>query len=154
MQNENLKVNSSQAFLFYHQPKIFIIMETTTESKMCLCCSKKINGRADKKFCDDFCRNTYNNRLKGNINNVIRNVNGALTKNRRILESLLPESEMHKFVTKEKLVKLGYRMKYHTHVVNNQKGQTYFFCYDHGYKEADGGNVMIVRSYIPERPSV
>lgn len=41
---------------------------------------EKINGRADKKYCDDFCRNSYNNHLKGQINNVIRNVNNALLK--------------------------------------------------------------------------
>ncbi|MCO6461943.1 MAG: hypothetical protein J5I59_11090 [Saprospiraceae bacterium] len=122
-------------------------METISDVKQCLNCSKKVIGRADKKFCDDFCRNNYNNHLKSQTNNVIRNVNGALTKNRRILESLLPEDESHKFVPKEKLLKMGYRFKYQTHFINNQKGQTYFFCYDHGYRETENQLVMIVRTF-------
>jgi len=126
-------------------------METSTVEKLCLCCSKRLNGRADKKFCDDFCRNTYNNNLKSQINNVIRNINNALSKNRRILESFLPETEVHKFVSKDKLLKKGFRMKHHTHLINNQKGQTYYFCYDHGYRLTDNDNVLIVRSYFPAK---
>lgn len=29
--------------------------------KKCLWCEKVINGRSDKKYCDDSCRNNYNN---------------------------------------------------------------------------------------------
>lgn len=31
--------------------------------KKCLECGEKIVGRADKKFCNDYCRNAYNNNL-------------------------------------------------------------------------------------------
>ncbi|MEI9808189.1 MAG: hypothetical protein WDO16_10100 [Bacteroidota bacterium] len=64
-----------------------------TETKNCLACDKPLKGRSDKKFCDDYCRNTYNNQLKSISNNNIRNINNTLTKNRRILEGLLPETE-------------------------------------------------------------
>ena len=60
------------------------------ESRKCLVCGKPLKGRSDKKFCDDYCRSSYNNDLKSAANNYIRNVNNALGKNRRILESLLP----------------------------------------------------------------
>jgi hypothetical protein len=63
------------------------------EAKLCLFCEKPLKGRSDKKFCDDYCRAAYNNDLKSAANNNIRNVNNALGKNRRILESLLPEGE-------------------------------------------------------------
>ena len=58
------------------------------QSKNCLACDKPVKGRTDKKFCDDFCRNKYNNQLKAGCNNYVRNINNALGKNRRILESL------------------------------------------------------------------
>ncbi len=57
-------------------------------SNYCLECSEPLRGRFDKKFCGDSCRNVYNNRVNGNVNNYVRNVNNVLRKNRRILDSL------------------------------------------------------------------
>lgn len=37
---------------------------TATETATCLNCDKTLKGRTDKKFCDDYCRNSYNNQLK------------------------------------------------------------------------------------------
>ncbi|MEP7253841.1 MAG: hypothetical protein ABI683_15720, partial [Ginsengibacter sp.] len=68
-------------------------MTAENNRKLCLTCGKQVKGRTDKKFCDDYCRNNYNNQLKSNSTNLIRNVNNALGKNRRILESLIPGSE-------------------------------------------------------------
>ena len=34
------------------------------DSKVCLACGKPLKGRIDKKFCDDYCRNNYNNQQK------------------------------------------------------------------------------------------
>ena len=31
------------------------------KNKKCLSCGKLLKGRVDKKFCDDYCRNNYNN---------------------------------------------------------------------------------------------
>ena len=31
--------------------------------KNCLECGEAFNGRIDKKFCSDYCRNTYNNKI-------------------------------------------------------------------------------------------
>ena len=61
--------------------------------KNCLTCDKPLKGRSDKKFCDDYCRNNYNNQLKSITTNQMRNVNNALGKNRRILEELIPAGE-------------------------------------------------------------
>jgi hypothetical protein len=43
----------------------------------CLACDKPLKGRTDKKFCDDYCRNNYNNQLKAAKNNVVRNINNG-----------------------------------------------------------------------------
>ena len=61
--------------------------------KLCPECGDKIIGRADKKFCSDSCRNTYNNALNKDSKNLIRNINNSLRKNYRILESLNPEGK-------------------------------------------------------------
>ena len=65
------------------------------ETKTCLACGKPLKGRVDKKFCDDYCRNNYNNqqKAKGSHSNFVRNINNTLLKNRKILESILPEGE-------------------------------------------------------------
>src|SRR5688572_4129184 len=98
--------------------------------KICLTCEKPLRGRADKKFCNDFCRNTFNNQLKGPGNNMVRNINNVLGKNRRILEALLPEGEETAKAHKEYLQQLGFQFKYLTHTYMTRTGKTYFYCYD------------------------
>ena len=59
----------------------------------CLECGSKILGRIDKKFCNDSCRNTYNNKLNKDRRNLVRNTNNRLRKNYRILEELNPDQK-------------------------------------------------------------
>jgi predicted nucleic acid-binding Zn ribbon protein len=48
------------------------------EPKSCLKCGKTIRGRIDKKFCDDYCSNVYNNHIKAESNHYVRNINHIL----------------------------------------------------------------------------
>jgi predicted nucleic acid-binding Zn ribbon protein len=112
----------------------------------CMACGKAVKGRSDKKFCDDFCRNAYNNQLKAVNNNYIRNVNNALRRNRRILESLLKENEETARVNKARLQQQGFQFKYLTHTYTNKKGNIYLFCYDYGYLPLENEWYLVVRS--------
>ncbi len=116
-----------------------------TEIKNCLACDKPLKGRADKKFCDDYCRNSYNNQLKSISNNNIRNINNTLGKNRRILETLLPETEETAKANKEKLQRLGFNFKYITHTYITKTGKTYLYCYEYGYLPLDNDWFLIVK---------
>ncbi|MFT4155293.1 DUF2116 family Zn-ribbon domain-containing protein [Parafilimonas sp.] len=116
------------------------------EPKKCLHCGKAIRGRSDKKFCDDYCRNNYNNQLKAQSNNYVRNISNALGKNRRILESLLSKTEEKGKTTRQILMQQGFSFKYFTHTYIHKKGNTYFFCYDYGYLPLDNDWYLIVRS--------
>ena len=69
------------------------MIEQTIANRQCTYCQKIIRGRTDKKFCDDYCRNGFNNQLKSTTNNLVRNTNHALGKNRRLLEGIIPEGE-------------------------------------------------------------
>jgi predicted nucleic acid-binding Zn ribbon protein len=120
-------------------------MMQATENKKCIYCGSTIKGRADKKFCNDYCRNAYNNQLKSNSNNLVRNINNALSKNRRILESILPETEETAKASKEKLTRLGFQFKYLTHTYVTKSGKTYFYCYDHGYLPLDNDWYLVVK---------
>jgi predicted nucleic acid-binding Zn ribbon protein len=113
--------------------------------KNCLACNKPVKGRADKKFCDDYCRNAYNNQLKTSSDKLVININNALKKNRRILDALLPAQEEMAKTTKEKLLAKGFQFKYITHTYINKKGNTYFFCYDFGYLPLENDWYLLVK---------
>ena len=115
------------------------------EKKTCLNCHKSIQGRSDKKFCDDYCRNNYNNQLNAPHNNLIRNINHALKRNRNIMESCLPEREDTMKTTRQNLLIKGFQFKYSTHTYTNKKGNTYTFCYDYGFLELDEDWLLLVR---------
>ena len=86
----------------------------TTETKTCVSCGKTLKGRVDKKFCDDYCRNNYNNqqKAKGSQSSYVRNINNTLLKNRRILEGILPGTEETAKASKDKLQRLGLGWEY------------------------------------------
>jgi hypothetical protein len=118
--------------------------QAKTVTKNCLACDKPLKGRSDKKFCDDYCRNNYNNQLKSITTNQMRNVNNALSKNRRILEEILGKEETAK-TNKEKLSQKGFLFKYITHLYTTKTGKTYYYCYDYGYLPLDNDWYLIVR---------
>jgi predicted nucleic acid-binding Zn ribbon protein len=101
------------------------------EKRLCPECGDTILGRVDKKFCSDQCRNSFNNKNKGYSTSLVREVNGILRKNRKILEELNPngKSKTHR----NQLVKKGFDFKYHTNIYTTKTGNTYFFCYEQGY---------------------
>lgn len=113
--------------------------------KICLNCGKPLQGRVDKKFCDDYCRNNYNNQQNADSTNLIRNINHALKRNRHILHSLIPEGENLAKIPKEKLIRDGFNFKYFTHTYQNKKGNLYHYCYDFGYLELEGDWFLIVK---------
>ncbi len=110
--------------------------------KTCLDCGEPIQGRADKKFCNDQCRNNYNNRLNSDSSETVRHINSILKKNRRILMELIPEDKIT--VHKEKLSNLGFNFNYFTHLYVTQKGSTYRFIYEYGYLALDNAFYMLV----------
>jgi len=120
---------------------------TASEQKNCLACGKLLKGRIDKKFCDDYCRNNYNNqqKAKSNYSSLVRNINNALLKNRKILESVLPDAEETAKANRDKLQSLGFHFKYHTHIYTTKTGKAYFYCYDYGYLPLDNDWFLIVR---------
>lgn len=117
----------------------------TTDKKECLLCGKPIQGRIDKKFCDDQCRNTYNNQQNSASNNYIRRVNYSLRKNRNILESIIHEGEEMAKTTRSRLLGEGFQFKYFTHVYETKKGSQYRFCYDYGYLLLESDWYLIVK---------
>jgi len=113
------------------------------ETKKCPECHKNILGRADKKFCSDYCRNSYNNKLNQVTTNKIRNINNQLKRNWRILEELNPDEKCR--VHKNKLTENGFNFTFFTSIYTTKKGTIYYFVYDQGYLELENNYYMLVK---------
>ncbi len=66
--------------------------------------------------------------LKSNTINLVRNINNALGKNRRILEGLFIAGEEMAKISRDKLLQKGFQFKYITHTYTNKKGKFIFFA--------------------------
>jgi hypothetical protein len=112
------------------------------EERKCQECGIQLNGRRDQKFCSDYCRNTFNNRLNEDSNKYIRRINNILRKNRRILSTLNPNGK--KTVDGITLAEEGFNFHYYTNMYTTKQGAKYVFCYDQGYLKLDNDRYMLV----------
>lgn len=111
--------------------------------KTCEECGEKIVGRTDKKFCSDYCRNAYHNRMNKDASNLIRNTNNSLRKNYRILQELNPGDKTS--VSKSKLLSKGFSFEFFTSIYTTKTGKQYFFVYDMGYLPLENDFYALVR---------
>ncbi len=111
----------------------------------CLECGEKIIGRSDKKFCNDACRNSYNNKQNKDSSNLMRNINNKLRKNFRILSEQNFIDNKAK-TSKNKLSLAGFDFRFITHIKTYKNGAQYFFVYDFGYKLLDDDMVLVVKN--------
>ena len=114
------------------------------EEKKCLDCGEKLVGRIDKKFCNDTCRNAYNNKQVSTSSNLVRNINRILKANLRILEEMNPNGKTT--TTKDKMINNGFNFKYYTNTYTTREGRVYYFCYNMGYSELENGRMILVRN--------
>jgi predicted nucleic acid-binding Zn ribbon protein len=109
--------------------------------RKCLDCGDVLRGRADKKFCSDQCRNNYNNRLNKDSNNLVRNVQLLLRRNRRILADLYEEGKTR--VHRDALFALGFNFSFFTHTIETSAGEKYRYCYEYGFTVSDDDFVVL-----------
>lgn len=124
-----------------------VLMPLPPDTKSCLTCGTTLAGRIDKKFCDDYCRSMYNNKVYNSNRgaSTIRKINSILRKNRRILEELLPPEEEGAKVMKQQLKGKGFKFSYHTSAYAHANGAVYYFCYEYGYLVLDNDVYYVVR---------
>jgi len=113
------------------------------EGRKCLECEQELKGRSDQKFCSDYCRNAYNNRLNHDANKQVQRINSILRKNRRILEQLNPKGKAT--VDEMALAELGFNFHYFTNTYETKKGSVYFFVYDYGYLPIENKQYFLVK---------
>jgi hypothetical protein len=114
------------------------------EIRSCLQCGTGLRGRIDKKFCDDQCRASYNNRLKSDTT-FMRTINSIIRKNRKILEELIPPEEGKTKASRRRLEDKGFNFSYHTHMYTTKTGATYTFCYEFGFLSLEPDSYMLIK---------
>lgn len=117
-------------------------MTTRSLKRLCLNCKGEVIGRADKKFCNSYCRNIHHNDNNKDSSSYVRKVNNILRKNRRILAKFNPKGKAK--IREAILLEDGYNFGFHTNVYNTKKGGRYYFCYDQGFIKLDEGWVALV----------
>ncbi len=113
------------------------------EQRKCLDCGEPLKGRSDQKFCNDLCRNAYNNKKLSGSTNFMRKINRILKKNHAILENLNPDEKTTTF--KSTLEKQDFNFNYYTNIYTTRTGRVYYFCYDQGYAELENNKYLLVK---------
>jgi len=119
------------------------------QTRLCLECNRPLpkNGRTDKKFCDDECKNDYFNALKNAETKEISKIQNALKNNRRILKELLGKND-YLIIEKAVLLKLGFDFDYHTHhVISKTQQNEFIFSFNYGFRLMGNNQFKIVKSF-------
>ncbi|MFK7787253.1 MAG: hypothetical protein AB8B56_19175 [Crocinitomicaceae bacterium] len=114
------------------------------ESRTCLNCNTPIDGRAGKKYCDNYCKSNFNYiKNKSKENTFFKNVDAQLKKNRRLLKGFNKSGKST--IREEKLLSAGFNPNFFTHYWKNSKGDVYLFCYEFGFnKRLENNQVKFV----------
>ena len=111
--------------------------------KNCLECGEPLNGRIDKKFCSDYCRNSYNNKIDKESKNLVRNINNRLRKNYRLLCELNGTGKTK--VTRTKLLDGNFDFSYFTSIYTTKTGNTYYYIYNQGYLMLENDYYLLIK---------
>ena len=109
--------------------------------RKCLQCGATIQGRADKKFCCDDCRTDYHNGLRRQREKGLREINGILSQNWKILSRQLREG--HKKVSVSELASRDFNFDIYTTSRKVFPGRRIFGCYNLAYRISRTGYVHI-----------
>ena len=113
------------------------------EQKLCLECGEQIQGRSDKKFCSDYCRNSHNNKVNTESKNLIRNTNNRLKKNYKTLTELNKSGKSK--VIRNTLNSHNFDFSLFTSIYKTQTGNVYYYVYDQGYLELDNDYFLLIK---------
>ena len=113
--------------------------------RQCRYCGSVIFGRADKKFCGDGCRSSFNNGRKGERDDEIKAVNTTLFRNRKILSQILEDGVESVRILKDRMSLLGFNFRYHTHITPFGNNMACLYCYDYGYIDLGNSRLLVVR---------
>lgn len=113
----------------------------------CQLCGKELHGRRDKKYCNDTCRNAANRKRVGTDSwhepLFLAQINTILKRNYKILKLLVTNHQGPTTVGRFYLVEKNFSFRFYTSVLSTTAG-TYYFIYDHGWRELPDEKIMVV----------
>jgi len=115
------------------------------ETRTCLECGSPLKGRIDKKFCADYCRNAYNNKVNKDSKNLIRNINNRLKKNHKILTELNSKGKTK--VSRTKLYDKGFDFKFFTSIYKTKSGSVYYYVYNQGFLPLENEMFLLIKNH-------
>ncbi len=112
------------------------------EKKLCLECHAMLIGRADKKFCDSYCKTAYHNKNYKSSHQKIKGINNLLKKNRQILKIFCEAGIVE--TTYQSLLQAGFHFQYFTHQFTNSNNLKIHYCYEFGYIKTMNDQIIIL----------
>ena len=111
-------------------------------NKQCQQCGHSLHGRADKKFCDGYCRAQFHNMRHKSDNEIVKRIDRILKSNYRILSRLKGQDAI--VLPKNVLERLGFKFGYCTQYSTDTNGSRLEMCYDCAISNLDEKRVAII----------
>ena len=109
----------------------------------CAECGHKLVGRTDKKFCNDYCRNSFNNKRYRKEQYAKREIQGVLNVNYSILKSICSQNSVAES-TLDHLAEKGYQMRFFTNLSLTGEGEVLRQCFDMSLLTKEDGSLFII----------
>lgn len=138
------------------------------EEKLCLDCGKPLGpGKLGKKYCDEYCKSNYHNRVnrekkqtvvvpapapvpepivsKRTYPEHLDRINAIIIKNRSILKDINDDEHQAIRIRLRNLIGRGFNTKFFTSQSEpTAQGKVYNFCYEFGYRVEEDGMVVVI----------
>jgi len=110
-------------------------------NKTCLSCKKTLEGRSDKKFCDNHCKSAYHYKISINGNGRFYNkVDNQLKLNRRLLKTYNKAGKTT--IKASVLIEQGFNPNFFTHYWKSNTNAIYLFVYEYGFLKKTEHNTV------------
>ena len=110
--------------------------------RQCQHCGQSFLGRSDKKYCSNQCRSAWHQSQQLQQEQSVQQIIKRLSRNRQLIKRLL--SEGYSKVGRAYLLELDFSFHYYTHQYKTKGGNTYYFCFDAGYRLLPENKVLLV----------
>src|SRR5688500_4030194 len=111
--------------------------------KFCLTCGEKLNGRADKKYCNDACKNEFHNRKFNRGAKLEMQQLLSARKNHNILSKI--EADGIELISVKELERNGFDFKGLTGLKMIDRENFLLYCFDFSLEAA--GNKFRINKY-------
>ncbi|EHQ29682.1 hypothetical protein [Mucilaginibacter paludis] len=116
--------------------------------RLCRECGKKLLGRVDQRFCNDFCRNTYNRHEKQRLAAETADytevtIIAILKNNHLLLRSFNKHQAVTFLIDKEKLYKAGFNFNFCTGCYQESDGRLRYYCFEQTWQELPYGRLEL-----------